>query len=71
MDTYNERPKQYAEQINIWYSKHQQCWMTCAWVVREEDHYFTRETVYKKDRRAHPDFDTAVAFIATNYKEKT
>lgn len=70
MDTYGTKTPRYAEQINIWYSAHQKVWMTCAWVVQSLDHYFTRETIYKKERHAHIDLDSAVKFVAQNYKEK-
>lgn len=67
MDTYNDKPKKTVEQVNLWYSESARLWFTCVWMPKELDHYITREVIYKREKHAHKDYQSAIAFLAKTY----
>jgi hypothetical protein len=66
VDTYNDKPKRSVEQIDIWFSKYNQAWVTCAWIVVRHDSYHGKDT-YQKEKVMHPTFKEAVEYLSKNY----
>ncbi len=66
MNTYEDKPKRTTDQLNLWFSKWQGAWMTCAWIRKNHDTYSDKRT-YEKEQVAHPNFGAAVDYIKMNY----